>query len=63
VDFDGLAGGPGRAFDGSVTLNVPIDRRATAFIGGRFLEGGANVPATRKSALLTYITAGVTLRF
>ncbi|MBS1720955.1 MAG: hypothetical protein JST35_10955 [Armatimonadetes bacterium] len=63
VDFDGLAGGPGRAFDGSVTLNVPIDRRATAFIGGRFLEGGANVPATRNSALLTYITAGVTLRF
>jgi hypothetical protein len=41
-DFDGLAGGPGRAFDLSLRLNYHLDERWSLGLGYRGLEGGVD---------------------
>lgn len=42
ADIDGLAGGPGRAFDASVKLNYELDKDWTLGVGYRTLEGGVD---------------------
>lgn len=42
ADIDGLAGGPGRAFDLSVKLNYTLDNDWKLGIGYRTLEGGVD---------------------
>lgn len=63
VELDGLAGGPGRAIDLSLRVKRDIGSGATAFVGFRVLEGGADVPRVRNFAWVNYITAGVAIRF
>lgn len=63
VEIDGLAGGPGRAIDLSIRALRPIGAGATAFVGFRVLEGGADVPRVRNYAWVNYVTVGVTIRF
>jgi hypothetical protein len=63
VELDGLAGGPGRAIDLSLRVKRDIGSGATAFVGFRVLEGGADVPRVKNFAWVNYITAGVSIRF
>lgn len=63
VELDGLAGGPGRAIDLSLRLRRPISPTATAFVGYRVLEGGADIPRVRNFAWVNYITVGISFRF
>lgn len=63
VEVDGLAGGPGRAVDLSLRATRSVSSRATAFVGLRVLEGGADVPKVKNFAWVTYVTAGVSVRF
>ncbi len=63
VELDGLAGGPGRAIDLSLRVKRQISPNATAFIGFRVLEGGADVPRVKNFAWVNYLTAGVSFRF
>jgi hypothetical protein len=62
-EMDGLAGGPGRAFDISLRLKRPISPQATAFVGFRVLEGGADVPRVKNFAWVSYLTVGASIRF
>lgn len=62
-EFDGLAGGPGRAFDGTFRLTRDFGRGQIGFLGYRILEGGADVPRVENFAWVNYFTAGTTLRF
>ena len=43
-DFDGLAGGPGRAFDIGARMQYSVSRDQALGVGVRTIEGGANVP-------------------
>lgn len=63
VEMDGLAGGPGRAFDISVRAKRDFGSATTGFIGLRVLEGGADVPRVKNFAWVSYVTAGVSYRF
>jgi hypothetical protein len=62
-DFDGLAGGPGRAFDVGARLNCALGSSLNGFIGLRALEGGADVPKVNNFVLFTYLTFGIERRF
>lgn len=62
-EMDGLAGGPGRAFDVSLRAKRRFASGTTAFVGVRVLEGGADVPRVKNFAWVTYATAGVSLPF
>lgn len=62
-ELDGLAGGPGRAFDVSLRAKKPIGKGSSAFVGFRVLEGGADVPKVKNFAWVSYITAGIQYRF
>jgi hypothetical protein len=62
-DFDGLAGGPGRAFDIGVQLNKRINDRQDLYFGLRTLEGGADVPRVYSFAWVNYASIGLTTRF
>lgn len=61
-DFDGLAGGPGRAFDSSLKLGYDLNDRWQVTLGYRTLEGGADVDAVYNFAWLHYGAASVVLR-
>lgn len=63
IEMDGLAGGPGRAFDISLRLVRSLDAQARAFVGYRLLEGGADVPRVKNFAWVDYFSAGVAYRF
>jgi len=72
VEMDGLAGGPGRAIDlslrakrplGNMTEERPLGNMTEGFVGFRVLEGGADVPRVRNFAWVSYVSAGVTIRF
>ena len=63
IELDGLAGGPGRAFDLSMRVTKQLDPRTQAFVGYRVLEGGADVPKVKNFAWINYLTAGVSIRF
>ncbi len=63
IELDGLAGGPGRAFDLSMRATKQLDPRTQVFVGYRVLEGGADVPRVKNFAWINYLTAGVSIRF
>lgn len=62
-DFDGLAAPQGRALDLAVFYARTVSSGAEAFVGFRALEGGADNDQTYNSALITYLSAGVAVRF
>jgi hypothetical protein len=62
-DFDGLAGGPGRAFDIGARLHYQTSEDMSVFLGLRTLEGGANVPRVFSFAWVNYASIGITKRF
>ncbi|SMO50684.1 hypothetical protein SAMN06265218_10431 [Fodinibius sediminis] len=63
-DFEGLAGGPGRAFDVALKLYYAInDRWGGLSAGYRTLEGGADVESVYNFAWLHYALISGTYRF
>jgi hypothetical protein len=54
LDFDGLAGGPGRAFDVGLKLGYDLGDRWRIGGGYRTLEGGADVESTYNFAWFHY---------
>ncbi|TVR67382.1 MAG: hypothetical protein EA422_00470 [Gemmatimonadales bacterium] len=57
-EFDGLAGGPGRAFDVSAQVERRIGDRWWIRGGYRTVEGGADVDQVRNFAWLHYLVVG-----
>jgi len=53
-DFDGLAGGPGRAVDSAVKITYDLHDRLRLGAGYRTLEGGADVDSVYNFAWLHY---------
>ena len=62
-DFDGLAGGPGRAFDVALKLGYDASDRCSVSGGYRTVEGGADVESVYAFAWLHYAVASVSCRF
>jgi hypothetical protein len=62
-DFEGLAGGPGRAFDVALKFHRTIDDHWGISAGYRTLEGGADVEAVYNFAWLHYALVSGTYRF
>jgi hypothetical protein len=62
-DFDGLAGGPGRAFDIALKLHYAINDHWGLSAGYRTLEGGADVESVYNFAWLHYAVVSGTYRF
>ncbi len=58
-DFDGLAGGPGRAFDVALKLGRDVGERWRITGGYRTLEGGADVDSVYNFAWLHYAVVSV----
>jgi hypothetical protein len=63
LDFNGLAGGPGRAFDVSLKLSREISDRVSLLGGYRTIEGGADVESVYSFAWLNYAVLGLEARF
>jgi hypothetical protein len=63
VDFDGLAGGPGRAFDLGLSLGYKTSKDTDLMLGLRTLEGGADVKEVYNFTRLNYLTLGLIKRF
>jgi len=61
-DFDGLAGGPGRAFDVALKLGYDVGDRWRFAAGYRTVEGGADVESVYNFAWLHYGVASVAIR-
>lgn len=62
-DFDGLAGGPGRAFDVALKLHYAINDHWGLSAGYRTLEGGADVESVYTFAWLHYAVVSGIYRF
>jgi len=62
VDVDGLAGGPGRAIDGSLKLDWAVSDRWSLQGGYRTVEGGADVESVYNFTWLHYAVFSVVLR-
>jgi hypothetical protein len=62
-DFDGLAGGPGRAFDIALKLGYDINEKWGLTGGYRMIEGGADVESVYNFAWLHYAVVSVQYRF
>lgn len=62
-DLDGLAGGPGRAFDIALKLHHAINSHWGLSAGYRTLEGGADVASVYNFAWLHYAVVSGTYRF
>jgi hypothetical protein len=62
VDFDGLAGGPGRAFDVALKLGYDVDNHWQVSGGYRTIEGGADVSSVYAFAWLHYAAISLTYR-
>jgi hypothetical protein len=62
-DFDGLAGGPGRAFDSSLKFGYDLGDRWQVTVGYRTLEGGADVESVYNFAWLHYVAFSIVHRF
>ncbi len=60
---DGLAGGPGRAFDFSAGCKVPLTDYLTVKGAYRFLEGGADVEEVYNFTLINVANIGLILNF
>jgi hypothetical protein len=63
LDFDGLAGGPGRAFDVALKVGYDFNRRVSLNVGYRLLEGGADVSEVYNFAWFNYLVASVIVGF
>lgn len=61
-DFDGLAGGPGRAFDVALKLGYDVGDRWRVAAGYRTVEGGADVTSVYNFAWLHYGVASVAIQ-
>jgi len=59
---DGLAGGPGRAFDLSARYVRDLGKRVSGFAGLRFLDGGVDNDSVYNFARFYYLTAGLQYR-
>ncbi len=55
---DGLAGGPGRAFDLFLGGRMAISQFLSAKVGYRLLEGGANIDEVYNFTLVNFATVG-----
>lgn len=62
-DFDGLAGGPGRAFDVSLKAGYDFNRNVGVYAGYRLVEGGADVETVYNFAWFNYLVASVLVGF
>lgn len=60
-DFDGLAGGPGRALDSALKITYELHDRMRIGVGYRTLEGGADVDSVYNFAWLHYGVVSVAL--
>lgn len=56
---DGLAGGPGRAFDLFMGAKFPVSNTVSLKAGYRFLEGGANVDEVYNFTLVQFAVLGM----
>ncbi len=63
ADFNGLAGGPGRAFDVSVKVAYDLGEHYGLGVGYRTVEGGADVSRVYNFAWIHYAVATVWYRF
>lgn len=63
LDFDGLAGGPGRAFDVAIKLQYDLTDRWRFGAGYRTLEGGADNDEVYNFAWFNYLFLSVGYRF
>ena len=63
ADIDGLAGGPGRAFDGRFQSEYKISDLHQISLGYRFLEGGVKNNKVNNFALFHFLYAGYTASF
>jgi len=63
ADFDGLAGGPGRAFDLGLKLGYDINDHWSMTGGYRTLEGGADVDEVYNFAWFNYAVVSVVASF
>ncbi len=62
-DFEGLAGGPGRAFDIALKPYYAISDHFGLSFGYRTIEGGADVKSVYNFAWLHYAVLSMTFRF
>ena len=63
ADFDGLAGGPGRAFDAAIKLQHDLTDRWRIGAGYRTLEGGADNDTVYNFAWFHYAFISMGYRF
>jgi hypothetical protein len=63
ITGDGLAGGPGRAFDVFAGARVPVTDFLDVKAGYRLLEGGANVDAVYNFTLINFVAVGAVFAF
>lgn len=63
ADVDALAGGPGRAIDGSLKLGYDFDDHWSLRAGYRTVEGGADVDEVYNFAWINYAVASVVWRW
>jgi hypothetical protein len=62
LELEGLAGGPGRAFDLSASVRREVGTNLVAGLGYRTIEGGADVGEVYNFAWLHYLVASVEYR-
>lgn len=63
LDFDGLAGGPGRAIDAAIKVTFDVDDHWRIGGGYRTIEGGADTDSVYNFAWLHYGVLSATRRF
>ncbi len=63
VEADGLAGGPGRAFDIFAGGSLPISPWMSIKAGYRLLEGGADIEEVYNFTILHYAVVGLQFRW
>jgi hypothetical protein len=63
LDFDGLAGGPGRLFDAGLFVDYDVSENWRVGAGYRTLEGGADTDDVYNFAWLHYAVLAVNYRF
>lgn len=59
LEADGLAGGPGRAFDVFLGTRIPLTQKTDIKAGYRILEGGANVDEVYNFTLVQFAVFGL----
>jgi hypothetical protein len=62
-DFEGLAGGPGRAFDTALKVGYDLNDRWSITGGYRLLEGGADTDDVYNFAWFNYVVVSGVYRF